>query len=781
MLRLSINFSSGLTSPTDKEKKPMANEISTPSPSQVLDFCTLDVKGMTCASCVAHVEKAITKLPGVEAATVNLATEQAKIRLSKGYPLSVQTIINAVDKAGYSAQMASPRGQNVQQHDTAFWSASGFSRVFIGFLLSSPLLTPMLLMPWGVHLAIDPVLQLCLAAMVQFWLGWRFYKAAFKALKGGSANMDVLISLGTSCAFGLSVYLMTQGQSHELYFESSSVVITMVLLGKWLELNAKYKTSGAIRELQKLWPESAHVLDQNQEVHEINVEHLLVGDTVKVFPSERIPVDGIVLQGNSWVDESLMTGESAPILKETGQSVIGGSINGDGLLIIRASAIGVESTLSKMIELVENVQLQKAPIQKLVDQISAVFVPVVLLVSVLTLIANYYFLGQFNEALLRAVSVLVIACPCALGLATPAAIMAGTGVAAKFGILIKDAEVLELAHRINVIAFDKTGTLTLGSPTLIKMIDLNTSLTPPDISALSLAYGLQSGSEHPLAKAVNQYADQHQVPLIRLQNIKNIAGIGISGEIQMASNEKANVQLQSLNSLSQENFYADLFKTLEPYLHQGHTISVLVLKWPHKEDLPLGAFIFGDLVKEESKTVIGQLRQMGIHTVMLSGDNHFAANAVGQAIGIDEVFAQVLPQDKSQWIKRLQVSSDNSKRIVAMVGDGVNDAPSLVQADVGIAMGTGTRVAMQAASVTLMRGDLNLVFGAIEISKKTWEKIRQNLFWAFVFNTVGIPLAALGLLSPMVAGSAMALSSFFVLSNALTLNIWQPKKQKTDR
>lgn len=756
----------------------MTHEIPPLAFEEVFDFCTLDIQGMSCASCVSHVEKAIAKIPGVEVASVNLATEQAKVRLTKGTPIALSDLINAVDKAGYTAQLALPKGSKIRKDDTDFWSPTGLSRVLIGFLISLPLMTPMLLMPWGIHLEIDPFIQLFLSSIVQFWLGWRFYKAAFKALSSGTANMDVLISLGTSCAFGLSLYLMSQGQIQELYFESSSVVISMVLLGKWLELNAKYKTSGAIRELQKLWPESAHVIDSNHQIHEINVEHLLVGDLVKVYPSERIPVDGTVHEGSSWVDESIMTGESAAVLKVTGKKVIGGSINGDGLLIIKASAIGSESTLSKMIELVENAQLQKAPIQKLVDQISAVFVPVVLLISVITLMGNYFFLGQFDEALLRAVSVLVIACPCALGLATPAAIMAGTGVAAKFGILIKNSEVLEMAHRINVIAFDKTGTLTVGAPQLIKVLDLNASLIPESLSALSIAYGLQRGSEHPLAKAVNQLATHLQTPLIALQNIKNIPGVGVSGEFSFKPDVQAGFQLQSLNSLSAESFYAALLEKVEPYLHEGQTVSVLVLKRHPREDLPVGAFIFADVIKSESKAVITELRHMGIHTVMLSGDNNFAANAVGQVVGIDEVFAQVLPQDKSQWIKRLQSGPNDTKRVVAMVGDGVNDAPSLVQADVGIAMGTGTRVAMQAASVTLMRGDLNLVVGAIEISKRTWQKIRQNLFWAFAFNTIGIPLAAMGLLSPMFAGSAMALSSFFVLSNALLLNHWHPKVQK---
>jgi Cu+-exporting ATPase len=443
-------------------------DLSSLTKEPTLDFCTLDVKGMTCASCVSHVEKAISKINGVQAVTVNLATEQAKIRFHKDHQESVANIIEAIDKSGYSAQISNPSGHNRNNEPIGFWSSSGLSRVVIGFLISTPLMAPMVLMAFGIHFEIQPMLQFALAMPVQFWLGWRFYVGAYKALLSGTGNMDLLVCLGTSSAFGLSLYLLYLGQTSSLYFESSSVVISMVLLGKWLEVNAKHKTSSAIRELQKLWPESAHVIDHFNRVHEIELEHLLPGDRVKVFPSERIPVDGTIEEGTSQIDESMITGESQPILKSIASSVIGGSVNGDGFLIVKAQAIGIESTLSKMIELVENAQMQKAPIQKLVDQISAVFVPLVVLISIVTFVGNFYFIDSLNEAIMRSVSVLVIACPCALGLATPAAIMAGTGVAAKFGILIRDSAVLEQAHRIKVIAFDKTGTLTKGEPTLLE-------------------------------------------------------------------------------------------------------------------------------------------------------------------------------------------------------------------------------------------------------------------------------------------------------------------------
>ena len=740
-----------------------------------LDFCTLDVKGMTCASCISHVEKAISKINGVQAVTVNLATEQAKIRFHQNHQVSIANIIEAIDKSGYSAQISLPSGHNRNKDPIGFWSSSGLSRVVIGFMISIPLMAPMVLMAFGIHFEIQPMLQFALAMPVQFWLGWRFYVGAYKALLSGTGNMDLLVCLGTSSAFGLSLYLLYIGQTSSLYFESSSVVISMVLLGKWLEVNAKHKTSSAIRELQKLWPESAHVIDHFNHVHEIVLEHLLPGDRVKVFPSERIPVDGTIEEGTSQIDESMITGESQPILKSISSNVIGGSVNGDGFLIVKAQAIGIESTLSKMIELVENAQMQKAPIQKLVDQISAVFVPLVVLISIVTFVGNFYFIDSLNEAIMRSVSVLVIACPCALGLATPAAIMAGTGVAAKFGILIRDSAVLEQAHRIKVIAFDKTGTLTKGEPTLLEIVEFERNHIGMSFPTLSLALGLQSGSEHPLAKAVKNYAEKNNIQPVEINNIRNTSGVGIEGYTHTDALGQVHIKLQSLDSLSHQSFYKDVFSTLQPSLNQGRTVSMLVLEQSINHFVPLAALIFGDEIKEEAKHVVSRLKNMGIETVMLSGDNSYSANSVGQAIGIDQVYAPVLPADKSKWIEKLQIDQHQKKRVVAMVGDGINDAPSLVQADVGIAMGTGTHVAMQAASVTLMRGDLNLVFGAIDISQKTWSKIRQNLFWAFVFNTIGIPLAAFGLLSPMVSGSAMALSSFFVLSNALLLNRWRPK------
>ena len=737
--------------------------------SNTSNFCTLDIQGMTCASCVSRVENALKKIPGVEAATVNLATEQAKIRFQESATTSTQELIGAVKKAGYEASKTIPHHSHLQDQNNHFWGSEGLGRVIFSFALSIPLVLPMVLMLFGIHLEVPSQIQLYLAIPVQAILGWRFYRNGFKALIAGSGNMDLLVALGTSSAFLLSLYLMQQDQHHELYFESSAVVISMVLLGKWLELNAKFKTSAAIRALQKLWPENAHVLNMNDEVRHIPSIELLPGDRVKVFPGERIPVDGIILNGISHIDESLMTGESNPVLKKIGAYVIGGSMNGDGLLMIQAQAIGEESTLAKMIQLVEDAQTQKAPIQKLVDQISAVFVPTVFVIAILTALLNWYFLDSVSEAILRAVAVMVIACPCALGLATPAAIMAGTGVAARFGILIKDSQVLEIAHRLNVIAFDKTGTLTKGQPELLKTIFLNHDANLTNHHLLELAGGLQLGSEHPIAKAFIHYLEDNHIQPSALKDIKALAGIGIEGEITDGPLHGKIIRLQSLQSLSLELCYKNLQSQVTPLMTEGLTISVLTV-----ESVPLVIFGLGDEIKPESKDVIRRLKAMGITTVMLSGDNKMSAESIGRSIHIDQIYAQVLPSDKVAHIQQLQLDKNHQRVWVAMVGDGVNDAPSLVEADVGIAMGTGTEVAMQAASITLMRGDLNLVSGAIEISKKTWNKIQQNLFWAFFFNIFGIPLAALGFLSPMVAGSAMALSSFFVLSNALLLSRWKP-------
>ena len=757
--------------------------MSTPKDSNP-ELFTLDIGGMTCASCVGRVEKALDKLPGIEAVTVNLATEQARIRFNAGSETQIEDVIAQVQKTGYEAKLSQPHGPQPVASNKQFWGSDGLGRVLLGFALSAPLFLPMFLMPFGIHWALSPKWQLLLATPVQFFLGWRFYRAGFKSLMSGVGNMDLLVALGTSAAYGLSLYQMwvSPHASHELYFEGSAVIICMVLLGKWLEARAKQQTSEAIRALQKLWPEHAKVLDPHIIVTEASpldqyralpLEQVFPKDRVLVLPGERIPVDGLILLGKSHIDESLLTGESKAVKKQVGDLLIGGSLNGEGVLVVEAQAVGVESVLSKIISLVEDAQTQKAPIQKLVDQVSAIFVPSVILIALITGIANWYYLDSASIAILRAVSVLVIACPCALGLATPAAIMAGTGVAARFGILIKDPQVLEQAHRLNLVAFDKTGTLTIGKPRLLTLIPFETTISPDDI--LASAAGLQLGSEHPLAKALLDAAKDQQINPIPPSASKALAGIGIEGKPNNGLWANQTLCLQSVASLQASSHIADILEKAQLCFEAGQTVSVLMRVDPTPS--PLAIFGFGDELKVGAKAAIDALHKLHIRTVMLSGDNQAAASRVGKILGVDEVFAQILPGDKAKIIRDLQdAKTDGLRHWVAMVGDGVNDAPALAAADVGMAMSTGTDVAMQAAGITLMRGDPELVADAIDISKKTWSKIRQNLFWAFAFNTTGIPLAALGFLSPMLAGSAMALSSFCVLSNALLLKRWRPSK-----
>ena len=744
------------------------------------ELFTLDIGGMTCASCVGRVEKALDKIPGVEAASVNLATEQAKVRLKADSGLNADDLIATVKKTGYEAKISSPHQISEIAPSKMFWGTDGLGRVLLGFALSAPLFLPMFLMPFGIHWALSPKWQLLLATPVQFFLGWRFYKAGFKSLVSGVGNMDLLVALGTSAAYGLSVYQMIASPhaSHELYFEGSAVIICMVLLGKWLEARAKQQTSEAIRALQKLWPEHAKVIERDivitessalDQFRDLPLDQVFPKDRILVLPGERIPVDGTILLGNSHIDESLLTGESEPVKKRIGDKVIGGSLNGEGVLVIEAQAVGVESVLSKIISLVEDAQTQKAPIQKLVDQVSAIFVPSVIVIAIITGLANWFYLDSASIAILRAVSVLVIACPCALGLATPAAIMAGTGVAARFGILIKDPQVLELAHRLNVVAFDKTGTLTVGKPRLLKVISFGGALSENEI--LATAAGLQLGSEHPLAKALLDAAKQNGLTPTTPTDSKALPGIGISGKPSAGPLAGQSLTLQSIASLESNPHHAEILEKAQACFEAGQTVSILMSN--EVPTSPIAIFSFGDELKENAQEAITSLRHLNIRAVMLSGDNIAAANRVARNIGIQEVFAQIMPSDKAEIIRKLQ-SKDGHRQFVAMVGDGVNDAPALATADVGMAMSTGTDVAMQAAGITLMRGDPTLVASAIDISKRTWQKIQQNLFWAFIFNATGIPLAALGYLSPMLAGSAMALSSFCVLSNALLLKRWRP-------
>ncbi|MBW8371911.1 MAG: heavy metal translocating P-type ATPase [Thiobacillus sp.] len=720
---------------------------------------TFDITGMTCASCSARVEKALNKVPGVLDASVNLATERATVQVAQG--TSAATLIAAVARAGYGAQLPLPTGVSPAAPARAlpdWWP------VALAMALSLPLIVPMLANLFGAHLMLPGWLQLALATPVQFWLGARFYRAGWKALRAGSGNMDLLVAVGTSAAYGLSVYLLlTHADAMHLYFEASAVVISLVLLGKWLEARAKRQTTEAIRALQALRPTSARVRLDGVD-RDLPIEAIRVGDLVVIRPGERVPVDGEVIEGESQIDESMLTGESLPVDKQPGDAVTGGAINAHGVLVARTTAVGGETTLARIIRLVENAQAAKAPIQRLVDKVSAVFVPVVMVIALLTFIAWWALGGDAEVAILNAVAVLVIACPCALGLATPTAIMAGTGVAARHGILIKDAEALELAHKIGTVVFDKTGTLTDGTPHVAACVAADGS---DRNEVLAIAAGLQVGSEHPLARAVLSEAAADSITPRPARAQQALPGRGIAGEVAGGVYWLGNRRLMQENDVDT----AALDARAAELEAAGRTVSWLARASDRRV---LGLLAFGDAIKPSAAQAVAKLRTQGIATVMLTGDNRGAAEAAATALGIDSVLAEVLPADKATHVSQLKTTG----KTVAMVGDGINDAPALAAADVGIAMSSGSDVAMHTAGITLMRGDPALVADAIDISKRTYAKIRQNLFWAFIYNVVGIPLAAAGLLSPVIAGAAMAFSSVSVVTNALTLKRWRPAGDK---
>jgi Cu+-exporting ATPase len=713
----------------------------------------LDVEGMTCASCVARVEKALSKVPGVVSAQVNLATETAEVRYARGTG-ALAALTEAVEKAGYHATAHQESGGSRPHNDGDWWP------VAVAAALSLPLALPMAGMLLGAEWMLPGWLQLALATPVQFWLGARFYKAAWKAVKARAANMDLLVALGTSAAYGLSVYQLARHGSHgmaHLYFEASAVVITLVLLGKLLETRAKRQTTEAIRALNALRPETARVRRDGVE-REVPASQVAAGDVVVVRPGERIPVDGLVAEGDSQVDESLITGESLPVAKHPGDKVTGGSVNAEGLLVLTTTAVGAESTLSRIVRLVESAQANKAPIQRLVDKVSEVFVPVIIGIALLTLLAWGLAAGDWEKAILNAVAVLVIACPCALGLATPTAIMAGTGVAARHGILIKDAEALEVAHSVRVVAFDKTGTLTQGKPELLAA----QAADGDDNALLRASAAIQGGSEHPLARAVVEAARLRQLQVPAASQIKAVAGRGVSAVV-----DGRDLRLGSTRYMDELEIGLGPLSTRAAELQrEGRTVSWLadVTGQPQL----LGLLAFGDKLKPTAAAAIARLRQQGVRSVLVTGDNRGSAQVVANQLGLDEVRAEVLPADKARIVAQLRAGGP-----VAMVGDGINDAPALAAADVGMAMSTGTDVAMHAAGITLMRGDPTLVADAIDISRRTYSKIRQNLFWAFIYNLVGVPLAAFGLLSPVIAGAAMALSSVSVVTNALMLRRWK--------
>ncbi|TSD79240.1 copper-translocating P-type ATPase [Pseudomonas sp. KBS0710] len=724
----------------------------------------LPISGMTCASCAGRVERALGKVPGVQSVSVNLANERAHVEVLGQMDPGV--LIAAVDKAGYTATL--PQSETVTETNQAQRLHRERWSLLLAIALALPLVLPMLVEPFGLHWMLPAWVQFALATPVQFIFGARFYIAAWKAVRAGAGNMDLLVAIGTSAGYGLSIYewlTAPVGTMPHLYFEASAVVIALVLLGKYLESRAKRQTASAIRALEALRPERAIRVFEGRE-EDVAITALKLDDLVLVIPGERFPVDGEVVDGQSHADEALISGESLPVPKQPGDKVTGGAINGEGRLLVRTQALGAESVLARIIRLVEDAQAAKAPIQKLVDKVSQVFVPSVLVLALITLVGWWLYGASVETAVINAVAVLVIACPCALGLATPTAIMAGTGVAARYGILIKDAEALERAHAVSAVVFDKTGTLTSGAPKIAHLaaVDGNEDLL------LQQAGALQRGSEHPLAKAVLEACKEKGLDVADVSASQSLTGRGIAGTLDGRQLALGNRRMLDENGLSP----GELAESAQAWEAEGRTLSWLIEQGAQPR--VLGLFAFGDTLKPGALEAVEQLKFQHISSHLLTGDNRGSARVVALALGIDDVHAEVLPADKAATVVELKKTG-----VVAMVGDGINDAPALAAADIGIAMGGGTDVAMHAAGITLMRGDPRLVPAALEISRKTYAKIRQNLFWAFVYNLIGIPLAAFGLLNPVLAGAAMALSSVSVVSNALLLKTWKPKDYEDQR
>jgi len=760
-----------------------------PEPQPAPDACVIDwgITGMTCASCSGRVERALAGQPGVAQVSVNLATERVHMVLAPG-DMAEDTparLRRAIRDAGYGVRVeASTPEESDAQHWRELWP------VLAAAALSLPLVWPMVAGLWGAHAMLPVVWQFALATPVLFVLGARFYRAAWYAIKAGSGNMDLLVALGTTAGWALSVGLWwaaPAGHEPHVYFESAAVVITLVLLGKWMEARVKRSTTQAIRALQALRPLHAHWLGPDGE-QDIDLADVLVGDHLSVLPGERIPADGVVLEGHSQADESLLTGEPLPVSKGPQDRVTGGSINGNGRLVMRVAASGADSVLAHIIRMVEEAQAHKAPIQRLVDRVAAVFVPTVLGIAVLTGLAWWWWGAAADVALIHAVAVLVIACPCALGLATPMAIVAGTGMAAQRGILIRDPQTLETAQHIDMVVFDKTGTLTQGKPTLQALVVSPTGAdsgamaerpseresqrhgqtsghapSESETQALSVAASLQAASEHPLARAVLQAAATQNLVVAQATQVAAVPGMGLGGEV--------NGQRWCLGSVrwaaSQGVDVTPWQPLVAAHQQQGHSVSLL---WPEGGAAPLALLAFGDAIKSGAKADLDALRARGLQLRMLSGDSPVTAQAVAAQLGFapQEVQAGMLPGDKAQAVRDWHAQG----HVVAFVGDGINDAPALVAADLGMAMAqadTGTDVAMHAAGLTLMRGELRLVGQALDVCRLTVQKIRQNLFWAFVFNAAGIPLAASGWLTPVLAGMAMSMSSLSVMLNALLL------------
>jgi Cu+-exporting ATPase len=714
----------------------------------------LKIKGMSCASCVGRIEKGLLKTSGVYSAEVNLVTEKAFITFDSDL-IDIKKMRKLIKELGYEVT-----GEDLGAQGSEEKNLDEDKRLIIfSGLLTLPLLLPMILGPLSVDIHLAPWVQCLFATPVQFIIGWKFHTSAFRALRSFSFNMEVLVSLGTTAAYGLSLYLMNKdhGHSSHLYFESSAMIITLVMLGKFLEKKAKKETTKAISSLQKLRPLTARILTSENEEKEIPLELLTLKDIVLIRPGERIPVDGKIFDGLSGIDESHITGESFPVAKQKGDLIYTGSINGEGPLKVSVTALGHETMLSKIIKLIEEAQMKKAPIQKLVDKVSSVFVPLILLISFFTVVGSGLFFVNWEEAIIRGVAVLVIACPCALGLATPTAIVVGTGEAAKQGILFKDALTLEVAHSVTTIVFDKTGTLTDGKPTVHELISFDTR-AHDNKNLLLLLYSVLQMSEHPLAKAVAKMAKEENLVPLTGSHMRVIPGMGAEASIEGVHYGVGSKKILSLFKLEHLIHEKNLPDQWEESLTHSYLLDVTHGKI-------LGMVTFKDKIRESAPLGVRTLQELGLKVYMLTGDHEKTAERVAESLGINHFKASLLPDEKNKFIKDLMDQGE----VVAMVGDGLNDAPSLASASVGIAMGTGTDVAIHSAGMTLMQSDPVLISKALSLSKQTYKKIKQNLFWAFVYNVIGIPLAAMGLLDPVVASAAMALSSISVVGNSLLL------------
>lgn len=731
----------------------------------VKESVDLQIIGMTCAACATKIEKGLSKLAGVTRVNVNLALETARIEYNPAM-LSITDMKNKVSKLGYKAEIKQEqsdpelrRKKEINKHKRKF---------VISAILSLPLLWSMVAhfsfmsWIWMPDLFMNPWFQLALATPVQFYIGGHFYIGAYKALRNKSANMDVLIALGTSAAYFYSLYLSIEwvgagiGTHHngpEMYYETSSVLITLVILGKLFEILAKGRTSEAIKTLMSLQAKTALVIRDGQEVN-ILIDEVVKGDILIVKPGDKIPVDGEVVEGSSSVDESMLTGESLPVGKKIGDNVIGATINKNGVMRIQATKVGKETALAQIIKVVEEAQGSKAPIQRIADVISGIFVPIVVAIAVIAFIVWYFFIapGEFAHALEVAIAILVIACPCALGLATPTSIMAGSGRAAEFGILFKGGEHLETTHLVNTIILDKTGTVTKGKPELTDVMAVGMEVD----SFLRWVGAAEKNSEHPLAEAIVTGISEKGIQLPTADEFEAIPGFGVRALV-----EGKEILAGTRKLMNKYNISFDQVTTYMELLEESGKTAMLIAV----DRQYAGMVAVADTIKETSKDAVARLKKMGIEVIMITGDNQRTAAAIAKQAGIERVLAEVLPEGKAEEVKKLQQLG----RKVAMVGDGINDAPALAVADIGMAVGTGTDVAMEAADVTLMRGDLNSIPDALYMSRKTMKNIRQNFFWALAYNSIGIPVAALGLLAPWVAGAAMALSSVSVVLNALRL------------